>query len=506
MATTTDPRTGLKNWSVGTDLWPGRAGWSAQQTLLAAEMVIVLPPGLLSARPVAAYGARLYFATDTARLYYDTGTQWVDLMLVGGHTPAGLTFGGAASEGASVNAARDDHTHGMPAHNAAAHSTIPISALAAATASVLMGGWRITGLADPAGAQDAVTQAYLAAQLTARLAATIGAVPVFGGAGSVGVSTSFARADRVTPLPALPVATPVLAGTMSAADKAKLDAAGTDPSVHSSLVMRDAAGAMSATRLFAGADAPTGHTGGVDEFGTWGIGARLGVSTANRATGTLTSAPVATTLPAAYPLGTSFATVANDASFPAPYGLLQTNRYASNRVTQVLTGLTGLAWSRAYDAPTGWSTWRAVGGVDWPANIREKANTQHINATTTGYVWETLAGLTSVYTSGPWDYASGVWTIPTTGLWRLSATVHHTPGTSGTVGVRFRQGWVIVVQDTRSNNGDAGAVNISGDTYATAGETITLDAWSTNPAGQDMGASASGSPARFSVSAVVPSH
>jgi len=49
----------------------------------------------------------------------------------------------------------------VPAHDAAAHSAIKISDLAAPDKNVAWAGWKITGLGDPTGDQDAATKIYV---------------------------------------------------------------------------------------------------------------------------------------------------------------------------------------------------------------------------------------------------------------------------------------------------------------------------------------------------------
>lgn len=71
------------------------------------------------------------------------------------------TFAAASGNGAATTLARSDHTHGTPTHAGAAHSAVSISSLAAPTADVPWGGFRITGLLDPLSAQDGATKNYV---------------------------------------------------------------------------------------------------------------------------------------------------------------------------------------------------------------------------------------------------------------------------------------------------------------------------------------------------------
>lgn len=71
------------------------------------------------------------------------------------------TFGQSNANGSANTAARSDHTHALPAHDASAHSAISISALAVPSADVAWNSKKITGLADPTSAQDAATKNYV---------------------------------------------------------------------------------------------------------------------------------------------------------------------------------------------------------------------------------------------------------------------------------------------------------------------------------------------------------
>jgi len=73
---------------------------------------------------------------------------------------AATTFGLAKVDGTAVTLAHSDHHHGTPTHDNAAHSAINLSALAAATADVSMGGFKLTNLGTPSSGTDAVTKNY----------------------------------------------------------------------------------------------------------------------------------------------------------------------------------------------------------------------------------------------------------------------------------------------------------------------------------------------------------
>lgn len=75
-------------------------------------------------------------------------TSWQAPIALSSTAPAAL---GAAAAGNGTTAARDNHVHAMPTLNA----------LGAPTAAVALNSQRITGLADPTGAQDAATKNYV---------------------------------------------------------------------------------------------------------------------------------------------------------------------------------------------------------------------------------------------------------------------------------------------------------------------------------------------------------
>ncbi len=78
-----------------------------------------------------------------------------------GSVTAQTTFGAASSNGSGTALSLTNHTHGTPAHDAAAHSAIKISDLAAPTATVSFGSQVISNVATPSAGTDAANKAYV---------------------------------------------------------------------------------------------------------------------------------------------------------------------------------------------------------------------------------------------------------------------------------------------------------------------------------------------------------
>lgn len=92
---------------------------------------------ILSAAPSAAAGKFYYNSADN-KLYWHNGTTWVS---AGGADLADLSsqasaYGQTVRNGTASTAARSDHYHALPAHDAAAHSAIKLSDLAAPTSAL----------------------------------------------------------------------------------------------------------------------------------------------------------------------------------------------------------------------------------------------------------------------------------------------------------------------------------------------------------------------------------
>lgn len=111
---------------------------------------------VLATDPTGVEGKFIYNSTDKQLKFYN-GTAWVP----GGAQVANLSgqasaFGQSAANGSAATAARSDHYHALPAHDASAHSAIKLSDLAAPSANLALAGYKLTGLGAGSANGDSV--------------------------------------------------------------------------------------------------------------------------------------------------------------------------------------------------------------------------------------------------------------------------------------------------------------------------------------------------------------
>jgi hypothetical protein len=120
----------------------------------------------LGTAPASPVKGQLYYDSTGNVLYWWDGTTWQSAKASAGTVSYGNvvaepTFGSASANGAQTTVSRSDHAHGNPVHDAAAHSTISLSALAAPTADLNLNFHKITNVNYPTTDTDAASKNYV---------------------------------------------------------------------------------------------------------------------------------------------------------------------------------------------------------------------------------------------------------------------------------------------------------------------------------------------------------
>lgn len=269
MAITQTNKLGLPLYSAGTDPHPGRVD---HNTIMQAinDNAMGVQQGLHASRPGAGVAGRTYFSTDRSTFSYDTGTAWADYTPIGGVAPSGVRAGATGpvlsaaggTEGTSARLARADHTHALPL------ATDDLPGLLHADMYYLLA--RMTDAATPSTVvrRDAAARISVGTPTSAVHAATKAYADLVASNAS-NLTTGTVAVGR------LPLATASAAGAMSAADKAKLDAA-TMANTAGALVQRDANGDFTTRQVVLTNETPTaaGHAARKDYVDSVGNAAK----------------------------------------------------------------------------------------------------------------------------------------------------------------------------------------------------------------------------------------
>lgn len=159
-------RLGLSRWTSDDDP-VSRLQLNADHVALDVKVMRDTHGPDLAARPAPGSVPRGTWWTDDAAAvtYRSDGVAWTQVTTpeqpVSAVLPEPMDYGAAGVAGTSLDAVRGDHTHAHPTHDAADHAGVPLSAFAAATAALSMGGHKITGLGTPSANTDLATKAYV---------------------------------------------------------------------------------------------------------------------------------------------------------------------------------------------------------------------------------------------------------------------------------------------------------------------------------------------------------
>lgn len=163
MTLTMSPRLGLPIASVGTDLWPARAGWMDIFGDLDDNVALDIQVANLAARPAAGLRGRYCWVEDTDTLYRDDGVAWFQVWTQGVRLNEIAAPDAALGMASQKISALAPGTVGTDAVNKdqldAVQNAIAATRLSAfqpPNAHVAMGGFKLTGLAAGAANGDAV--------------------------------------------------------------------------------------------------------------------------------------------------------------------------------------------------------------------------------------------------------------------------------------------------------------------------------------------------------------
>lgn len=185
MAVTTTTRLGITRWSDGADPFT-RAQMDNDHAQI-ENLVAIDQQGTFASRPAAGVRGRYYYATDNGLVYRDNGTGWTQIgpaSALAGDTTS-ITWGVAASNGATGRMSDAGHTHGTPTA-VAPTSSAPGDVVATGTGTSI-------ALATHKHAREAWGTAGQITTLT------------FGGAATAGSSGAVADAAHSHGMPANPI-------------------------------------------------------------------------------------------------------------------------------------------------------------------------------------------------------------------------------------------------------------------------------------------------------------
>lgn len=121
----------------------------------------------LAGAPGTPVKGQLYMNSTDNTLYWWDGTAWASARGGGSGFPGfgsvtqEQAFGATKSDGVGTTTARNDHTHGNPVHDNAAHAAINLSALAAPVTNLSLAGFKLTSVGTPTTGTDGTNKDYV---------------------------------------------------------------------------------------------------------------------------------------------------------------------------------------------------------------------------------------------------------------------------------------------------------------------------------------------------------